>query len=81
MSNMIEPEALKFEKLDEIRMLEHKAQLEMLEHLSVYINSLRESLTRELIVNDVKSEEDLEKRLKKIKIDQGENNPDKVITL
>ncbi len=78
---MMEPEALKFEKLDEIRMLEHKAQLEMLEHLSVYINSLRESLTRELIVNDVKSEEDLEKRLKKIKIDQGENNPDKVITL
>ncbi len=77
----MEPEALKFEKLDEIRMLEHKAQLEMLEHLSVYINSLRESLTRELIVNDVKSEEDLEKRLKKIKIDQGENNPDKVITL
>jgi len=77
----MEPEAQKFEKLDEIRMLEHKAQLEMLEHLSVYINSLRESLTRELIVNDVKSEEDLEKRLKKIKIDQGENNPDKVITL
>ncbi len=77
----MEPEALKFEKLDEIKMLEHKAQLEMLEHLSVYINSLRESLTRELIVNDVKSEEDLEKRLKKIKIDQGENNPDKVITL
>jgi len=77
----MEPEALKFEKLDEIRMLEHKAQLEMLEHLSVYINSLRESLTRELIVNDVKSEEDLEKRLKKIKIDQGENNSDKVITL
>ena len=55
-------------------MLEHKAQLDLLEHLSVYINTLRESLTRELIVNGVKNDEELEERLKKIKIDMAENH-------
>ena len=70
---MIEPDALKFETLDEKKMLEHKAQLDLLEHLSVYINTLRESLTRELIVNGVKNDEELEERLKKIKIDMAEN--------
>ena len=73
-THFMEPAATNFEKLDEIKMLEHKAQLEMLEHLSVYINTLRESLTRELIVNDVKSDEDLKERLKKIKIDLDENS-------
>lgn len=71
---MIEPDALKFETLDEKKMLEHKAQLDLLEHLSVYINTLRESLTRELIVNGVKNDEELEERLKKIKIDMAENH-------
>ena len=61
---------------DEKEMLEHKAQLDILEHLSVYINNLRESLTRELIVNDVKSDEELEEKLKKIKIEQQENHID-----
>lgn len=73
---MLEPEAAKFKQLDEKEMLEHKAQLDILEHLSVYINNLRESLTRELIVNDVKSDEELEEKLKKIKIEQQENHID-----
>ena len=74
MGDMLEPDALKFENLDEKKMLEHKAQLDLLEHLSVYINTLRESLTRELIVNGVKNDEELEERLKKIKIDMAEND-------
>ena len=65
---MLEPDASKFEKLDEIKMLQHKAQLDVLEYLAVTINNLRESLTRELIVNDVKSDEELEKKIKKVTI-------------
>ena len=69
-SKMLEPEAAKFEKLNEIKMLEHKAQLDVLEYLAITIDNLRESLTRELVVNDVKSEEELEKKIKKVVIEE-----------
>lgn len=64
---------LNFKKMDEKDMLCQKAQLDLLEHLSIYINTLRESLTRELIVNDVHNEDELKKKLEKIKIEQEEN--------
>ena len=54
-------------------MLAQKAQLDILEHLSIYINNLRESMTRELIVNGVKDEDELEERLAKIQVEQAEN--------
>ena len=66
-------EPLNFKQMDEKDMLCQKAQLDLLEELSVYINTLRESMTRELIVNDVHNEEELKKKLEKIKIDQEEN--------
>lgn len=64
---------LNFKKMDEKDMLCQKAQLDLLEHLSIYINTLRESMTRELIVNDVHNEDELKKKLEKIKIEQEEN--------
>ena len=67
---------LNFKQMDEKDMLCQKAQLDLLEHLSVYINNLRESMTRELIVNGVKDEEMLKEKLEKIKIEQAENHID-----
>jgi|TARA_R100000654_G_scaffold70840_1_gene101368 hypothetical protein len=67
---------LNFKQMDEKDMLCQKAQLDLLEHLSVYINNLRESMTRELIVNGVKDEEMLKEKLEKIKIEQLENHID-----
>jgi hypothetical protein len=64
---------LDFRNLDEKDMLAQKAQLDILEHLSIYINNLRESMTRELIVNGVKDEDELEERLAKIQVEQAEN--------
>ncbi len=64
---------LNFRNLDEKDMLAQKAQLDILEHLSIYINNLRESMTRELIVNGVKDNEELEERLSKIQVEQAEN--------
>ena len=63
-----------FEKLTETDMLVRKAQLDILEYVSSTINTMRESLTRELIVNGVHNEEELKEQLKKIKIEQEENN-------
>ena len=65
---------LNFRNLDEKDMLAQKAQLDILEHLSIYINNLRESMTRELIVNGVKDEDELEERLAKIQVEQAENS-------
>jgi hypothetical protein len=67
---------LNFRTLDEKDMLETKAQLDLLEHLSIYINNLRESMTRELIVNGVGNDEELEERLSKIQVEQAENRID-----
>ena len=65
---------LNFRNLDEKDMLAQKAQLDILEHLSIYINNLRESMTRELIVNGVHDNEELEERLAKIQVEQAENS-------
>jgi len=65
---------LNFRNLDEKDMLAQKAQLDILEHLSIYINNLRESMTRELIVNGVHDDEELEERLAKIQVEQAENS-------
>tara|TARA_R100000353_G_scaffold42559_1_gene33921 strand:+ start:778 stop:1011 length:234 start_codon:yes stop_codon:yes gene_type:complete len=67
---------LNFRTLNEKDMLETKAQLDILEHLSIYINNLRESMTRELIVNGVGNDEELEERLAKIQVEQAENRID-----
>ena len=65
---------LNFRNLDEKDMLAQKAQLDILEHLSIYINNLRESMTRELIVNGVHDNDELEERLAKIQVEQAENS-------
>lgn len=67
---------LKFKQMDEKDMLAQKAQLDLLEHLSIYINNLRESMTRELIVNGVHNEDELKQKLEKIKVEQLENHID-----
>ena len=67
---------LKFKQMDEKDMLAQKAQLDLLEHLSIYINNLRESMTRELIVNGVHNEDELKQKLEKIKVEQEENRID-----
>jgi len=65
-----------FEKLTEKDMLVRKAQLDILEYVSSTINTMRESLTRELIVNGVHNEEELKEQLKKIIVEQEENRLD-----
>ena len=65
---------LNFRNLDEKDMLAQKAQLDILEHLSIYINNLRESMTRELIINGVHDNDELEERLAKIQVEQAENS-------
>jgi len=65
-----------FEKLTEKDMLVRKAQLDILEYVSSTINTMRESLTRELIVNGVHNEEELKEQLKKIIVEQEENRID-----
>ena len=49
-----------WDKLDDVDKVKHKAKLELLEELAQYIDMLRESYTRELVVNDCKTEEELE---------------------
>jgi len=65
-----------FEKLTEKDMLVRKAQLDILEYVSSTINTMRESLTRELIVNGVHNEDELKEQLKKIIVEQEENRID-----
>ena len=52
---------INFQKLDTKQVLETKAKLDILETLSVLVNSFRESLTRELVINDIKDPKKLEK--------------------
>ncbi len=70
----IDVDPFAFEKLTETDMLVRKAQLDILEYVSSTINTMRESLTRELIVNGVHNEDELKEQLKKIKIEQEENH-------
>ena len=72
----IDSDPYAFAKLTEKDMLVRKAQLDILEYVSVTINNMRESITRELIVNGVHDEKELKEQLKKIKIEQDENRLD-----
>lgn len=56
--------------------IRHEAQLDMLEYLVGFINNLRESLTQELIANDVPDEDILKQRLDTIKkqLEDPKNN-------
>lgn len=66
-------DASNFRKLTEIEMLEVKAQLLLLEKQVDNFNLLRESLTRELVVNGVKDAEQLEEKIKKVIIQEKED--------
>ena len=56
-----------YPKLTSINIIQHEAQLDVLEYLVSFINNLRESLTQELIANEVPDEDILKKRLDEIK--------------
>jgi hypothetical protein len=56
-----------YPKLSPTDIIRHEAQLDMLEYLVGFINNLRESLTQELIANDVPDESILKQRLDTIK--------------
>ena len=56
-----------YPKLSPSDIIRHEAQLDMLEYLVSFINNLRESLTQELIANEVPDEDILKKRLDEIK--------------
>ena len=56
-------EMTSFEKVDNKKLIEIKAKLEVLEMLGGIVDSLREGLTRQLVVNDIKTEEKLEEKI------------------
>tara|TARA_R110002110_G_scaffold109684_1_gene273499 strand:- start:39 stop:287 length:249 start_codon:yes stop_codon:yes gene_type:complete len=56
-------EMTSFEKVDNLKLIEIKAKLEVLEMLGGIVDSLREGLTRQLVVNDIKTEEKLEEKI------------------
>ena len=53
----------KYPQLSDDAKKEHLGRLKALGDLSCYIDMIRESLTRELVVNGVKEEKDIYKRL------------------
>tara|TARA_R110000850_G_scaffold179745_1_gene305524 strand:- start:88 stop:312 length:225 start_codon:yes stop_codon:yes gene_type:complete len=65
-----------YPKLTPINIIRHEAQLDMLEYLVGFVNNLRESLTQELIANDVPDEDILKQRLETIKkqLEDPKNN-------
>ena len=67
---MLSEEESSFRKLDEKQMLEIRAQLELLERQVTDFNNLRESLTRELVVNNVKDGKELNEKIKKVFIQE-----------
>tara|TARA_R110001632_G_scaffold34218_2_gene87419 strand:- start:19 stop:249 length:231 start_codon:yes stop_codon:yes gene_type:complete len=67
---MLSEEESSFRKLDEKQMLEIRAQLELLERQVSDFNNLRESLTRELVVNNVKDGKELNEKIKKVFIQE-----------
>ncbi len=52
-----------FEKVDNKKLIEIKAKLEVLEMVGGIVDSLREGLTRQLVVNDINTEEKLEEKI------------------
>lgn len=61
-------EMTQFEKVDNKKIIEIKAKLEVLEMLGGIVDSLREGLTRQLVVNDIRDEETLENKLNKLDV-------------
>ena len=61
-------EMTQFEKVDNKKIIEIKAKLEVLEMLGGIVDSLREGLTRQLVVNDIRDEETLENKLNKMDV-------------
>lgn len=62
------PEISQFEKIDNKEVIEINAKLEILKLLGGIVDSLREGLTRSLVVNGIKDEELLEKRLNSLDV-------------
>ena len=52
-----------FEKVDNKKLIEIKAKLEVLEMVGGIVDSLREGLTRQLVVNDINTEVKLEEKI------------------
>lgn len=65
-------EMTQFEKVDNKKIIEIKAKLEVLEMLGGIVDSLREGLTRQLVVNDIRDEETLENKLNKMDVVEHE---------
>ena len=63
-------EMTQFPKVDNKNIIEINAKLEVLEMLGGIIDSLREGLTRQLVVNDIKDNEILENRLNMLEVIQ-----------
>tara|TARA_R110001632_G_scaffold1675_3_gene7313 strand:+ start:4720 stop:5034 length:315 start_codon:yes stop_codon:yes gene_type:complete len=61
-------EMTQFPKVDNKNIIEINAKLEVLEMLGGIIDSLREGLTRQLVVNDIKDEETLEKKIESLEV-------------
>tara|TARA_R110000822_G_scaffold67691_1_gene164661 strand:- start:514 stop:834 length:321 start_codon:yes stop_codon:yes gene_type:complete len=65
-------EMTQFEKVDNKKIIEIKAKLEVLEMLGGIVDSLREGLTRQLVVNDIRDEETLESKINKLDVVEQE---------
>ena len=69
MDNQVSPKenADEFNTLTPTQIIEHKAKLDIMEYIVETLNTLRESYTKELIVNGVKDEGMLAEKLEKIR--------------
>jgi|TARA_R110002124_G_scaffold163670_1_gene331074 hypothetical protein len=61
-------EMTQFEKVDNKKIIEIKAKLEVLELVGGIVDSLREGLTRQLVVNDIRDDETLESKINKLDV-------------
>jgi rRNA maturation endonuclease Nob1 len=66
------PEISKFETIDNKKIIEINAKLDVLKLIGGIVDSLREGLTRELVVNGIKDEEILEEKLNKLEVIEEE---------
>ena len=62
------PEISKFETIDNKKIIEINAKLDVLKLVGGIVDSLREGLTRELVVNGIKDEKILEEKLNKLEV-------------
>ena len=65
-------EMTQFEKVDNKKIIEIKAKLEVLELVGGIVDSLREGLTRQLVLNDIKDEKTLESKVDKMDVVEHE---------